>query len=146
MTYCHVDLFAREVDMMQRRGNTKVNAGMLLGKVAEPMHQPFGSKVRRSADSENACVLPLQQPLGANRNPIQRVAYDREVVPACFCNDEPLALAVEKLDRQFSFKRLDLMADRTLGDAQLFRRAGKALVPGGGFKSLQCIQRRQART
>ena len=46
MTYRHIDFLAREVDMMQRRGNTQVDARMGLSKVAEAMHQPFCGEIR----------------------------------------------------------------------------------------------------
>jgi len=49
---------------------------MCLGKVPEPVHQPFRSEVGRGADRENAAILPLQEPLGADCNPVQRVADD----------------------------------------------------------------------
>ena len=46
MAHGEVDFLTRKVDMMQRRGNAKVDAGMRFGKMAEPMHQPFGGEVR----------------------------------------------------------------------------------------------------
>jgi hypothetical protein len=61
---------------------------------------------------------------GTNSNPVQRIAHDREVVSARLCNDEALALPIEKLDRQFSFKRLDLLAHRALRDTEPLPRRG----------------------
>ena len=77
-----IDLLAREIDVMQRRRDAQVDLRMRLGKMAEPMHQPFGGKIRRRADREHACVLPLQQPLGADGNAVERVAHDGEIVAA----------------------------------------------------------------
>jgi len=37
-------------------------------------------------------------------------------------------------------QRLDLMADRGLGDAQFFRRAGEAQMAGGGFEGAQGVE------
>jgi len=88
--------------------------------------------------------LPLQKAFGTNSNPVQRIAHDREVVSARLRNDEALALPIEKLDRQFSLKRLDLLAHRALRDTELFRGAGKTLMPGRGFEGFQGIQRWQA--
>jgi hypothetical protein len=70
----------------------------------------------------------------------------REVVAARFGDDQPLSLAIEELDRKLGFERLDLVADRTLCDAQLFSRARKTLVPGSGLEGFQGIERRQARS
>src|SRR5262249_49407262 len=46
----HVDFLTREVDVMQRGGDTEVDAGMCLGKMAKAMHEPFGGEIRRGAD------------------------------------------------------------------------------------------------
>jgi hypothetical protein len=78
--------------MMQRRGDAQVNAGMRLGKMAEPVHEPLGGEVRRGADGKNARALPLQKPLGAYGDAVQCIAYDVEIVPARFRDDEALAV------------------------------------------------------
>jgi hypothetical protein len=144
MTHRHVDVFACKVDMMHRCGDPQVNAGMRFGKVAEPMHQPLGGKIGRGADCEDPCTLPLQEPLGADRNAVQGIAHHGKIIAAGFGDDQPLALAVEQLDRKLGFKRLDLVADGALRDAQLFRRARKTLVPRGGLEGFQGIERWQA--
>ena len=69
---------------------------MRLGKMAEPVHQPFGGEVRRGRDREHAGVLPLQQPLGADGDAVERVAHDGEIVAAGFGDDQALPLAVEQ--------------------------------------------------
>jgi len=38
VTHRHVDVLAREIDMMPRGRNPEVDAGMRLGKVAESVH------------------------------------------------------------------------------------------------------------
>jgi hypothetical protein len=49
-------------------------------------------------------------------------------------DDQPLAFAVEKLQAELGLQSLHLMADRTLGDAQLVRGSREALVPRRGLK------------
>ena len=107
------------------------------------MHEPLGGEIRRSADGENAGVLTLQKPLGADGDTVQRVAHDVEIVLARFGDDEALAFAIEELDGKFGFERLHLMAHCALGDAQLFGRARKALMPRRGLEGFQGIQWRQ---
>ena len=146
MAHRKVDLLAREVDVVQRRGYTKINFGVRFGKVPKPMHKPFGGEVRRGTDGENARALPLKKPLGTGSNAVQRITYDGEVIAACLRNDESLAFAIEKFDRKFGFERLDLVAHRALRDAKLFGSAREALMPSRGFKRFQGIQWWQART
>lgn len=55
----NIDLLANEVDMMHRCRNPQIDAGMGLGKPAEPIYQPFGRKIRRGADGQNSGVLAL---------------------------------------------------------------------------------------
>src|SRR5882724_3980612 len=112
---------------MQRRRNPQVDAWMRFGKMPESMHEPLGGKIRRSADRQNAGVLTLQKPLGADGDAVQRIAHDSEVVLARFRDNEPLTFAIEELDGKFGFERFDLMAHRALGNAQLLGRPRKAL-------------------
>jgi hypothetical protein len=93
---------------VHRRRDPKVDARMRFGKVAEPVDQPFGGEVGRGADRKHAGTLPLQEPLGAHRDPVQRIAHNGEVVAAGLGDDQPLALAVEKLDRKLGLQGLDL--------------------------------------
>src|SRR5262249_36564004 len=130
---------------VQGRGNPKGDMGMRLGEVAEPMHEPFGREVRRSADGQHAGALALEQPLGAECDPVEGIAHDCEVVAARFRDEQALALAIEQLDSQRCLKGLDLLAHRALRNAELFRGASEALMPGRGVERLQIVQWRQAR-
>ncbi len=107
------------------------------------MHQPFGGKIRRGRHREPPGVLPLQQPLGADGDTVERVAHDSEIVAPGHGDDQALALAVEQFYRKLRFQRLDLVAYRALRDAKLFLRARKTLVPRCGFEGFQGIERRQ---
>ena len=57
-----IDLLAGKVDMMHGCRNAQIGTGVRLGKMAEPMHEPFRGEVRRRADGEDADVLPLKKP------------------------------------------------------------------------------------
>ena len=139
-----IDLLAGEVDVVQRRRDAQVDVGMRLGKVPETVDEPLGGEIRRSANGEDASVLTLQKPLGANGDAVQRIAHDVEVVLARFRDDESLAFAIEELDGKLGLERFDLMAHCALGNAQLFGRPRKALMPRRGLEGFQGIQRRQA--
>ena len=91
-----------------------------------------------------AGVLPLQQPLGADGNAVERVAHDGEIVAARLGDDQALALAIEQLDRKLRLQRLHLVAYRALRDAKLFGRARETFMPRGGFEGFQGVERRQA--
>src|SRR5690349_12183775 len=117
---------------------------MRFDEVAEPVHEPLGRKIGRCADREHTGILPLQQPLGADRNPVQRVAHDQEIVAAGLRDDEPLALAVEQLDAKPVLQTFHLLAHCTLSDAQLLGSTRKALVPGRSLEGLQIVEWRQA--
>ena len=110
----------------------------------EPVHQPFGCEIRRRADGQDAGVLPLQQPFGSDRDPVERIPDDGQIVAAGFGDDQALAFAIEQLDAELDLERLDLMTDGALGDEKLFRRAGKTLVPRRGLEGLQGIERGEA--
>ena len=138
-----VDFLANEIDMMHGRGDPQIDAGMGLGKPAEPVDQPFGGEIRRRADGQGTRVLALHDALGARGDPVERVADHAEIFATGVGDDQPLALAIEKLDAERRFQRLDLMADGALGDAQLFGRAREAFAARRGLEGLERVERWQ---
>jgi hypothetical protein len=139
-----VDILAGEVDVMQGRAYPQIDGRVLLGKPAQPMHQPFGRKIRRRAHGEHAGVLAAQQSLGAVGDAVERIPHGRQIAAARLGNDEPLPLPIEELEPELGFEGFDLVAHRALGDAKLIRRAREAFMACGGFECLKGIQRRQA--
>src|SRR5262249_29809384 len=125
--------------------DAKIDTGMRLGKMAEPMHQPLGRKVGRRADGQDACILALKQALGADRNAVQSVAHDVEIIATGLRDNQALAFSIEQLDSKPFFKSLHLLTYRTLRDAELFSSPRKALVPGGSLERSQIVQCRQTR-
>src|SRR2546429_393612 len=83
---------------------------MRLRKSAKAIDEPFGGEVRRRADGEDTRGLALHQTLGADRDAIERVAQNGEVVATGLGDDQALALAIEELDAELRFQSLDLMA------------------------------------
>ena len=138
-----IDLLACKVDMMHGGGNPQVDVGMRLGKPPQPMHQPLGGKVRGGADRQGARALALDQALGSDRDPVERVADDDQIVATRFGDHQPLALAIEQLDAELLLQRLHLMADGALRHAQFLGGARKTLVAGRRLEGLQGIQSRQ---
>ena len=104
----------------------------------------LAAKSGRRADRQDAGTLPLQQALGADRNAIEGIAQDDQILPARVRDDKALALAIEELDPELRFQRFHLMAHRALGDAQLLGRPREALVACRGLEGLERIQRRKA--
>jgi hypothetical protein len=63
--------------------------------LAQPVHELFGGKVRRSRDRQDASALALLQPLGAGGDAIQCITDHDEVVPPRLCEtSQTLASAV----------------------------------------------------
>jgi len=139
-----IDVLARKIDVMHDRGNPQVDCGVRLGKPAEPVHQPFGGKIRRGAHGQHARALPLHQALGPHGDAIERIAHDGKVVAAGIGDDQPLPLAVEQLDAELGFQRFNLMTHRALRDAKLLGGAGEADMPGRGLEGFECVQLWQA--
>ena len=54
-------------------------SGCSFGEAAQPVHEPFRGEVRRGADGQHAGFLPLQQALGAGREPIEGIAHDLKI-------------------------------------------------------------------
>jgi hypothetical protein len=87
--------------------------------------------------------LALHQAIGAHGNSVKRIANHSEIFTTGLGHHQPLALAIEKLDAKRRLKRLDLMAHRSLRDAQLFSRSSEAFAPRRSLEDLERVQRRQ---
>src|SRR6266508_3859267 len=96
----------------------EVDFGVDLSEAAEPMNEPLRREIRRDADSERAAALPLQQSLGTSGNAIEGVADDTKIGTTCLGDHQPLPFSVEELQSNLGLKRLDLMADGALRDAE----------------------------
>jgi hypothetical protein len=60
--------------------------------------------------------LPLQESLGPERDPIQRIADDDEIFTASLRDDQSLPFAIEQLETERFFQRLHLVTDCALGN------------------------------
>jgi hypothetical protein len=86
----------------------------------------------------------LKQALGAYGNTIKGISESHEIFSSGVGDDQALALAIEELEPELLFQCLDLVADCTLRNKQLFGRPGEALVTGRGLEGLEGIQWRKA--
>ena len=97
MSNRNVHLLTREVDMLHGRGDSEIDL-MGVCKLTKPMHEPFGGKVGRRADCQNARGLALNKTRSAKGKSIECVPDDGKILAAGFGNDEPLAFSIEELD------------------------------------------------
>ncbi len=85
----------------------------------------------------------MYETLCTHRNPIQCIADHCKIFATSLGHHQSLALALEKLDAERSFQRLELLAHRSLRDAQLFSCSRDALASRRSVEGLEGIQRRQ---
>jgi hypothetical protein len=91
-----VDLLSRELDVMHACGYSKIDFRMGLSKPTEPMHEPFGRKIWRCADCQNAGGSALKDTIGTNGYSIECITHYGKVLATGLGNHEPLALAIEE--------------------------------------------------
>jgi len=60
--------------------------------------------------------------------------------PAGVSDNQPLALAIEKLDAERVLQRFDLMADSALGDTELLSRSREAFASRRSLERLEGVQ------
>ena len=75
---------------------------------------------------------------------IERTGERPSQRPRSFSQLHPLRATQEQLCAQPLFQRPDLVGNRRMGHAKLVGSIPKTLVPGGGFKGPELVQRRQA--
>ena len=84
-----------------------------------------------------------EQALGALHQPVEDVAHDRQIVLTDLGELDPAADAAEQRTAELRFETLDAMADRALGEIELFGSLGEARMPRGGLEGAQGVERRK---
>jgi hypothetical protein len=88
--------------------------------------------------------LTLKESLRSRCDAIKGIPDDSQISVSRRGDYESLALAIEQPDAKLGFERLHLMADGTLGNAQLLCRSGEAFMPSRRLEGLKCIEWRQS--
>ena len=138
-----IDILAREIHVVQRGAHPQIDVWMRFSEAAQAMDKPFGSKL--------GDVLTVSAPAFWRCNnrsvPLamyECVAHDAQIGETGFCDDQPLALAIEELEAQLRFKCLHLVAHGALRDAQLLGRSCEAFMARRSLEGLEGVQRWQA--
>ena len=138
-----IDILARKVDVMWRCSDPKIDLGVGHAKPGQPVDKPLRSKIRRCAHRKGSAALPLQHPLGTVGDAVERIAHDHQIGATCLGDRQPLSLAIKKLQSEFGFECLDLVAYGALGDAKLLGGPRETFVARRSLKGLERIQRWQ---
>jgi len=101
MSNGNVHLLSREVDMLHGCGDSEIDLRMSGRKSIKPMHEPFGGKIGRSADCQNARGLALNKAISAKGESVERVADHGKILSTSLRNDKPLSFSLEELDPKF---------------------------------------------
>ena len=113
-------------------------------KAGQPGDQPAHRKAGPHIDLDAAQPGVAPQRLGGGADLRERRA-DLRVKLVARCGEQHLPrLALEQVHAQVGLQRLDLAADGAVGDMQLQRCVGKALVPRRRHKGTDRVQRGQA--
>ena len=102
-----VDIVAREVDMVRRRRNPQIHVrDDFSANRPSRLTSHFAAKSGDVLTVENAALLTLQQPFGADGDPVQCIADHGQVIASSFGEDQPLPFAMEELEPKCSLRAL----------------------------------------
>src|SRR6516225_8216562 len=76
MTDREIDILTRKIDMMHGCREVQFDLRVRLRKTAQPVHEPFSSKVRRRTDHYCSRPLTLDQSLCSKNDPVKSVSHD----------------------------------------------------------------------
>lgn len=124
-------------ERLQPGGQVHRDLRVAAGKVAQPGRQPVHpeSGQDRQVQGTAARVGPGRD--AGLRQAVQNVADMTDIGPARLCQDQLTALACQKLHAKLILQRLELPADRRLGQRQLFGGAGGGAKPCHRFEGEQ---------
>ncbi len=141
-----VEILARQIDLLGRARYAQVDLRMGGAEAAEARQQPFRREGGQHRRAEHPAGVVLME---APRRPGDAVEGDAdlgEIGLRRIGQQQPPADAAKQLEAEPFLERLDLMADRRLGDVELGGRRGKAEMAGRRLEGAQCIEGRQAAT
>ena len=99
---------------------------MFRPEVPQPRHQPAHGERADRAHGQHFAVLAVGETFKNLRDVIKRRAQDRQQRFALAGQHQPTGQAFEQGYVELRLKAFDLMADGSLGHAQLHRRASEA--------------------
>ena len=137
----HIDALALEID--QPRGRTDADA--ILREIAlekmQARHQPANREPRRGTDRQDL-FLVRTRPDGVRRlrHLFKGAPDDRGIFSAFIGQLDAAGQSFKQAAAQELLDLPDLAAHRTMGNEQIARRRGEALVARGGFEGAQRVQ------
>ncbi len=103
----------------------------------EPRQQPLGAEGRHHRQFDRAAALVPHHRQGVALHRVEAYRHPPAIGQPGLGELDPAPRATEQLDTEELLERGDLPADRALGQGQLLRRLGEALVARGGFEADQ---------
>ena len=129
-----IDIFRGKVSGPDRSGNMQFDCRVGIVKRSEARHQPPCGKSRRGANRKRPTRIAVANARGGSRHPVENIGEFGEIVRALLGQRNAPGLPVKELDAEIFLKRLDLVADCRLCDAELFCRVFESTMPRRGFE------------
>jgi len=137
--YRHIEMLAREIGLVVACVDLHIDPGMRAVEPRQPGREPHRRKRAGGRDrdrfpgSGETIGNPIEQRERIVRGTVQLLTGTRELQRAVHAMEERLS--------DLLFQRLDLAADRRLGDKEFLRRAGKAQVARRDTKAAKQVER-----
>ena len=137
----HVHLVALEIHQVRRGGDAHLDAGIGVLERGHAGDQPFGRERGRRADREQPFSLRPAQSFRRTAQVFERAAHGRQIRFRLTRQFQRAIAAHEEGNAKLLLQPPDQVADRGLGDVQLFRGAGEAQVTRRRLEGTQSAER-----
>ncbi|MCY1437782.1 hypothetical protein D9M71_539570 [compost metagenome] len=120
----------------------QIDLRMLATEIPQARQQPVPGKRRGGVEHQLIGLLVLPQAANAHRQLLQQRLGGAQQIVTGIGQADAAPTAIEQRLLQVGLKAADLLADRRLGEVQLFGSLVKTAQPGGGFEAAQGAQGR----
>jgi hypothetical protein len=121
----YVDIRRMDRRRIIRRIERQPDVRITGGKACQPWHQPQRQECRYAGDRQRSGFRRSCHTRRGSGDFRKRRCYRRQQVGPVLGQRQPLSGAVEQLDLQRRFERLDLVTDRAMGHAKFLGRLGQ---------------------
>ena len=136
-TYTDINAITVEVPGFKGGIDADIDIGVLVGKINQMMHQPFGRKRRRAAYSQDAGLVFTRQTLDGLGKLVKTIGQQRKGRFCVFGQPDRSRHAIEQWNAEKVLQLFDLLAYRCRGDKKLICCLRETQPSGCGFERLK---------
>ena len=137
-----IQTFGRDIDAVVVGRQPDLDERITLPEFGKAWQQPTHRKCADRTERQHITQMPFLETLDHIGHAIERILECRQKCQPILGNHQSTRKTPEQFNAEALLQKLYLVADGRLRDAEFYRRASEAEMPGGGLEGAQGVKRK----